>query len=100
MSLREVITTMSNMAAPRQQRIDALEHLELIWRLRKQEQTQPLEGVAYLGAEEPEGQDLLRQVMQNALDQIDVRCHAAAVAARTDVKTTLEWCDQLLQQYF
>lgn len=96
MNTSALIHIIVNQKSPTQNRIDAIRQLGIVL-LREKEQR--AEGAIDLGEGELPGKDALRQVIQRQGDQLDVRCHAAAVAAKTDAESVLEWCNEMIQQH-
>jgi hypothetical protein len=92
-----LISLIVNKNLPTQERIGAIKQLGVA-RVRKKEQPRA-GGISHLASDDLPGQDELRHVIQDPRDQIEVRCQAAAVAAKTDSKSALDWCDGLIKQY-
>lgn len=90
------ISTIRDTSSPRPKRIDAIKRLGMVRQLHKGGH---LDMGGHLGVDELPGQIELREVIQNSLDHIDVRCHAAGVAAKTDNQSALDWCNELIAQY-
>jgi hypothetical protein len=97
MNTTGLINIVVDQESPAQNRIDAIRKLGTVL---LQEKKQRREGAIELGERELPGQEALRQVIQRHGDQLDVRCHAAAVAAKTDSKSTLGWCNQMIRSMF
>jgi len=91
-----VINTMVDKDSPTQDRIEAIKQLGMI-RLRERERLG--ERVDDLSDSELSGQKALRRVIQRTRELLEVRCHAAAIAAKTDSRHTLEWCNEMIQRH-
>jgi hypothetical protein len=100
MNATDLINLIVDKASTRQDRIEAIGQLGARRSHEKQHREGRAEGIAdHLGVDELPGQIELRQVVQDSYDHLDVRCQAAAVAAKTDNKAALEWCNELIEQY-
>ena len=94
MNTTDLISIIVDKDAAGQERIEAIKQLDVI---RSREKEERRRGVIHLG--ELSGQEALRRVIQRQRDQLEVRCHAASVAAKTDSKSALEWCNEMIQRY-
>lgn len=105
--ISELTNKIEDTALSERERIDALIELGNIrhrekeqWRLNSASRPIYMRP-NYLGETEfsGSGQITLRQTIQNPVEKLEIRCHAASVAAKTDARSTLKWCSELIEQY-
>jgi hypothetical protein len=94
MTTTNLIEMIASEEASRQERIEAIKELGVI---RSHEKEQLRAGATHLG--ELSGQRTLQRVVQRRREELDVRCQAAAVTAKTDSKSVLEWCNQIIRRH-
>lgn len=94
MNTTDLISIIVDKDAAGQERIEAIKQLDVI---RSREKEQRRGEAIHLG--ELPGQEALRRVIQRQRDQLEVRCHAADLAAKTDGKSALEWCNEMIRRY-
>ena len=94
-----ILSIVMDTNASSQDRIRALRQLGVVRQNRIGEQVaQPAKDLAVCLRDLP-GRRELQRVIQRQRDPVDVRCTAVAVAAETDNKSVLDWCNDMIKQY-